>query len=255
MRKTALLLALTVASLALGGCQALFGSPSFASRAPAAESASFDMSDYFTARLEAGKTHLARGRPAAAVTAFRQASYDPAHAGRAFNGMGVAYAQMGRQDLAQRYFTMAVATDPLDERFARNLARLENDARADSSRLALAEAGNSPDQASISPAGDSQRSAEGSGLRRVSSREVEISGAAAVRSDKVISTVRLEPAEPRRPAAIARSDRASTYPVRIALPRAKVRRDAGYPVRIALADVEVTRRPDYPIRIELPDSQ
>jgi Tfp pilus assembly protein PilF len=117
VKKTASLLALGTASLALGGCQALFGSQSFASRAPVAESALFDMSDYFTARLEAGRTHLARGRPAAAVTAFRQASYDPAHAGRAFNGMGVAYAQMGRQDLAQRYFTMAVAADPQDQRF------------------------------------------------------------------------------------------------------------------------------------------
>lgn len=255
MRTTASLLALAAASLALGGCQAMFGSSSFASRAPAAESASLDMSDYFTARLEAGRTHLARGRPAAAVTAFRQASYDPAHAGPAFNGMGVAYAQMGRQDLARRYFTMAVATDPQDERFARNLARLENDARADSSRPAFAEAGNSPDQASIAPGGGSERSAEDSGLRRVSSREVEILGATALRSDKVITTVRPQSDEPRGSHAIARSDRATTYPVRIALPQAEVRRQTDYPVRIALADVEVTRRPKYPIRIELPDPQ
>jgi hypothetical protein len=92
-------------------------------------------------------------------------------------------------------------------------------------------------------------------MRRVSSREVEISGAAALRSDKVISTVRPQPAEPRSSTAIARSDRATTYPVRIALPQAEVRRQPDYPVRIALADVEVTPRPDYPIRIELPVSR
>jgi hypothetical protein len=255
VRKTASLLGLAVAFLALGGCQSLFSSPSFASRAPAAESTSIDMSDYFTARLEAGRTHLAHGRPAAAVIAFRQASYDPAHAGPAFNGMGVAYAQMGRQDLARRYFTMAVAIDPLDERFARNLARLENDAVSDSIRSAFAEAGNAPPEVSPQQSSDTVRSAQDSGMRRVSSREVEIFGAAALRSDKIITTVRPQPAEQRSSSAIARSDRAATYPIRIALPRAEVRPTADYPVRIALADVEVTQRSDYPIRIELPNSR
>jgi Flp pilus assembly protein TadD len=120
MRKTSTVLTLGACFLALTGCQALFGTSSFASQAPSVDVASLDMSDYFTARLEAGRIHLAQGRPAAAVTAFRQASYNAAHAGPAYNGMGVAYAQLGRQDLARRYFEMAVAADPVDERFARD---------------------------------------------------------------------------------------------------------------------------------------
>jgi tetratricopeptide (TPR) repeat protein len=75
--------------------------------------------------LEAGRNHLLRQRPAQAVNAFRQASRDPALAGEAFNGMGVAYAKMGRPDLARRYFDLAVAADPHDARYQRNLARLE----------------------------------------------------------------------------------------------------------------------------------
>ena len=123
MKTTSALLVL--ASSLLGGCQALFGSASFAERPPPAASASIDMSDYFATRLEAGRIHLERGRPTQAVTAFRQASYDPEFAARAYNGMGVAYAQLGRQDLARRYLAMAVSADSQDERFARNLARLD----------------------------------------------------------------------------------------------------------------------------------
>ena len=149
MRKTSTVLALGACSLALTGCQALFGSSSMASsRAPEVDLASVDMSDYFTARLEAGRIHLAQGRPAAAVTAFRQASYDAAHAGPAYNGMGVAYAQMGREDLALRYFEMAVVADPVDERFARNLARLEDKALSHSGSTEMADSSQLPSQES-----------------------------------------------------------------------------------------------------------
>ena len=148
MRKMSSMLALAVSSLALGGCQSLFGNASFAERAPAVEPSSLAMSDYFAARLEAGREHLAAKRPTQAVTAFRQASYDPAFAGRAYNGMGVAYAQLGRQDLALRYFTMAVAADPSEERFGRNLARLQGAGATDpADRTELASAAPSPSQA------------------------------------------------------------------------------------------------------------
>jgi tetratricopeptide (TPR) repeat protein len=42
----------------------------------------------------------------------------------AVNGLGVAYARLGRFDLAQRYFQQAMASDPTNTKYADNLAKL-----------------------------------------------------------------------------------------------------------------------------------
>lgn len=252
MRKTSTVLALGACSLALTGCQAVFGTSSFASQAPSVDAASLDMSDYFTARLEAGRIHLAQGRPAAAVTAFRQASYNAAHAGPAYNGMGVAYAQMGRHDLARRYFEMAVAADSGDQRFARNLARLDDKTLSDSGQPQLADSSQPPSQVSALSGSIEQAPAQHvassrPGLVRVSSREMQI----------VSPTGAQQPAQaarPERPVIVAQSSAGRAYPIRIELPEAASTRRPDYPVRIALSDVKVVQRPSYPIRIELPDA-
>lgn len=75
--------------------------------------------------LAAGKRALADGQYGAAVAALRLARLDPACSAEATNGLGVAYAQLGRDDLAERYFREAVAMDPQDRRFTANLARFE----------------------------------------------------------------------------------------------------------------------------------
>ena len=72
-----------------------------------------------------GKRALADGQYGAAVAALRLARLDPGCAAEATNGLGVAYAQLGRDDLAERYFREAVAMDPQDRRFTANLARFE----------------------------------------------------------------------------------------------------------------------------------
>lgn len=255
MRKSSSALALAISSLALSGCQALFGTPSFAGRTPSAESASLDMSDYFTARLESGRVHMAQGRPGAALTAFRQASYDPAHAGRAYNGMAVAYTQLGRPDLARRYFTMAVAADPQDERFARNLARLEQGPVSGVDGTGLA----SVTQATLQtaqPDGSAVESGanKSSALRRVSPREIQILSSSAPRADKTIVSAAPASGRAEREVALRASLPAQRYPVRIELPQAAPSDTAEYPVRIALADVRVTQPASYPIRIELPEA-
>lgn len=84
-----------------------------------------DMSDYFAQRLDAGRAHLANGYPTKAIEAFRQASYNPAFAPDAYNGMAVAYASLGRQDVARDMFVRAIDLDPTDMRFRRNLAKVE----------------------------------------------------------------------------------------------------------------------------------
>jgi len=42
----------------------------------------------------------------------------------AANGMGVAYAQVGRYDLAQRFFEQAMSIDPGNVHYAENMSRL-----------------------------------------------------------------------------------------------------------------------------------
>ncbi|AOL93197.1 Tetratricopeptide repeat-containing protein [Porphyrobacter sp. LM 6] len=112
-------IALATLSLVTAGCGAFDFTPSTRS------AQQVDMSDYFAQRLEAGRLHLAGGRPTKAIEAFRQASYNPAFAPEAFNGMAVAYAAMGRQDVARDMFTRAIDLDPTDMRFRRNLAKVD----------------------------------------------------------------------------------------------------------------------------------
>lgn len=76
--------------------------------------------------LEEGRAQLRAGRVSAAVASFRIARLDPATAAEAHNGLGVAYAKIGRPDLADRYFRAAIAIDPSDTRFAANLLRMQH---------------------------------------------------------------------------------------------------------------------------------
>lgn len=77
--------------------------------------------------LEEGRAYLRSGQLAAAVASFRIARTDPETAAEASNGLGVAYAKIGRMDLADRYFRTAMALKPSEDRFAANLLRLQRD--------------------------------------------------------------------------------------------------------------------------------
>lgn len=76
--------------------------------------------------LEDGREALSHGRLPAAIVAFRVALASPATRAYASNGLAVAYARMGHEDLAERYFRAAIATDPSDMRFVANLLRLQH---------------------------------------------------------------------------------------------------------------------------------
>jgi tetratricopeptide (TPR) repeat protein len=96
-KPTLSLLLLAVAAVPLGGCSLFGKSNNFAQKAEARQ---LKAGDFAQARLTAGL------------------------AGQAHNGMGVAYAELGRADLAERYFLLAIASAPEDRRFAANLSRL-----------------------------------------------------------------------------------------------------------------------------------
>ena len=243
MSKATIAIVLATSSVMLGGCQQV--SSMFAARPAHAENASLDMSSYFAERLETGRRELMQHRPSQAVTAFRQASYDPASAADAYNGMAIAYAEMGRDDLARRYFMAALQANPGDERFVRNLARLD-DGRATSAPAQAFAASTAPAPelppaaAATAPAPTSPASAA---LVRVSNREVSLAQPTA---------------QTRRPAEVRiTTNTTASLSSRVTVERRPSTRGQApaYPVRVVLADVPTRPQAEYPVRIPLPRSK
>ena len=68
---------------------------------------------------------LRDGNLSAAVASYRIALLDPATRADASNGLGVAYAKLGRDDLAARYFLGAIDAEPDNPKYVANLLRLQ----------------------------------------------------------------------------------------------------------------------------------
>lgn len=123
--KTTSTIAMTIAvGVSLSGCQALFG-PRTAHVDSASQSAMAQAQ--LNPALDQGRQLLKAGRIAQAIELLRVAQRDPSSMAEASNGLGVAYAKLGRHDLADRYFKMALALEPADTRFAANMIRLQRD--------------------------------------------------------------------------------------------------------------------------------
>jgi hypothetical protein len=74
-----------------------------------------------TALIAAGRAFLAEQNYGLAITRFRDALAFEAGSAAANNGLGIAYASIGRDDLARRYFERAIAFDPQTPAYRRNL--------------------------------------------------------------------------------------------------------------------------------------
>ncbi|MEP5938627.1 MAG: hypothetical protein ABJ239_09895 [Erythrobacter sp.] len=139
MNKAIKIATVVSAAIALSGCQSFinklgFGPKDQPTRAEAGQSV------FGSDELEKGRTALKAGHPANAITQFRMAAMNEATAPDAFNGLGVAYAKLGRADLAERYFKMAVTLDANNPRYTANLTRFYNSALGTSSQaLAMRE--------------------------------------------------------------------------------------------------------------------
>ena len=247
MNKLSMTIVLVTGSTLLGGCQQV--SSMFAARPASVGDPALAVSSYFDERIATGKRELQEHRPAQAVVSFRQASYNTATAPEAYNGMAIAYAQMGRQDLARRFFTAAMAADPSDTRFARNLARLDGDMPSSAPERALAQAelpavAEVPVPAAASqpaPTAATPSAIQSPGLLRASSREVTIStgqGAGLGRNEVRVAT------QPPRVAGLSGRVHVEGRP-----------QTQAYPVRLALSDVPRGPAPRYPVRIELPQAK
>jgi len=166
-------LSILAAAFVLQGCASLFGIHRFAavSRDKTAEAP--QVADANTQR---GRQLLDEVRIADAIDAFRAALAGNERVAPAINGLGVAYAMLGRDDLARRYFSEAASLDPSDSRFAANLQRL--DQKQLSAPAALADAGNAAataDADRASPAAAAPNAGNETGrLRRVSAFEVRV---------------------------------------------------------------------------------
>jgi tetratricopeptide (TPR) repeat protein len=253
---------LLLATPLLGGCNSMFGK-SIAVRASGQMPAADAMADYGAAQLAAGRQALDDGQLSAAVAAFRNAKQVPDQAADACNGLAIAYSQLGRPDLAERYFRTAVAMAPGERKYQANLQRFyrlnpidlpQTASAAEIAVPSLPPAAKAPMGVQIVSAGGSRSvltvSRPESRLVRISPSEVSIgSGQPA-----------LAAAQPRARAAAIVSTRPAqanaSYPVRVDLAPREV--FVGRAVRTAPAPGSVklaSQQQHYPVRVELKASR
>lgn len=123
MRNTLILRASAIALLvSLGGCQFL-GKLNIA-RSGSQEEEQAKAQRAMPSSLAEGREHLRANRNGRAIDAFNLALVRGEDPAAAFNGLGVVYARVGRNDLAYRFFKKANASDPDNPVYASNLIRL-----------------------------------------------------------------------------------------------------------------------------------
>jgi hypothetical protein len=123
MLRSAQAIAILSGSLFMAGCQtsgARFARLNEAIKVPEAVPAL----QRAEGQLAAGRDALGQRNYAAAITAFRAASVEQSVQPAAQNGLGVAFAGIGREDLAELHFRKAISLDPANARYEENLARL-----------------------------------------------------------------------------------------------------------------------------------
>ena len=114
-----------ISVLALGGCQ-FFGNMHVAHNAQIGQPAEASASALPAAAIQEGREHLRGNRTGLAIEAFNRALASGEDPALAYNGLGVAYARLGRPELAYRFFKKAAMSDPANPMFAHNLAALVN---------------------------------------------------------------------------------------------------------------------------------
>ena len=194
----------------LAACSSMFGSRTLArhsavtSEAPApqanalAEAAPAPVAAAAVPATDEGRAHLAGGRYGLAIDSFRTALANGEPKAPALNGFGIAYANIGRFDLAQRFFLEAIEADPGDDRYAANLGRLmrsptmafRHDGDVGAAVLRTALAANTV--ANPAPAPEAAAPQRGR-LARVSSHEVHIATAAPMAAPQRASGARGAP--------------------------------------------------------------
>ena len=176
---------LIACSLPLGACNSLFGLH-FARHAPKPEIRMVTTlpgeAQIAAAPLtEAGRRQLDDGQIGLAAESFQKALGAGEAIAPAANGLGVAFARLGRYELALAYFQQAAAAAPTDARYAENIARLTRSPTMQMRRDADLAAMTLKGEAASGPSGAAVAAAEpvaAGRLQRVSRGEVRIVSAA-----------------------------------------------------------------------------
>lgn len=170
--------------------------------------------DYAAKQMALGRQMLDDGQFGQAVIAFRNVQHVPEYSAPAHNGLGVAYAQIGRPDLAERYFRMAVLDIPTDARYQANLSRVYASmqrlaAKVERDRQLASAPTVSPNRTVTRMAGQSVVRIElpATRMMKVSSSEVHIASNAPVDARRRSARTALADASKRT--------RGSAYPIRI----------------------------------------
>ena len=234
--------------ISLGGCQSVLRTVGLA-KDNAPQTASLEgeyaeaQSRYFADRLDAGREDLKNGNFAAAMEQFRHASLGQATRAEALNGLGVAYAGIGRLDLARRYFYQAASLEPEDARFAANIARLHRELDRVDQQVELARQDREAEQASRTM------------VAQIASQDLARTAVAvqaqgelpAVTSAPAPAPVRVaeRPAQPRTRVLAGGA-------IRVEAPPARINRLSSREVAIVTApQPETPTQQDYPVRVAL----
>lgn len=219
-------------ALALGACSSVTNHARFTPRVIGVEQQAEGLS-----QTNQGRVHLYANRTGLAIEAFRNALANGEAPAPAYNGLGVAYARLGRPDLAESYFSRAVASDPANLHFAENFAKLMRSpaylamasVRTASPNSALADSAlaNSQSAGSVQSA-NAATTAKPAPMERISRGEVRIVTNAASAANRAPAARLATTATPPRQSAIARVSRGevritaaaaapapSPYPVRV----------------------------------------
>ncbi len=109
-----------VAAVQLGGCKSFVSALNLGGPL---ERSDLTQPIFGAADLERGKSDLRAGRTGKAIRALQLATLNKDTASEAFNALGIAYARLGRADLAERYFYAAISAGPAAPHISANLAR------------------------------------------------------------------------------------------------------------------------------------
>lgn len=246
--KPATTLVLAALATSLGGCQSLINAFDFSHNSSASQYQIGQVD------LDEGREHLRAGRVGNALAPLHRAALNPQTSGDALNALGVAYAKLGRADLAERYFMAAVRSDRDNARYAANLDRFYRSDLARDTRLLHAQRERARDSYSEFAAAMPERPFEPEEEARLvrsggethsitisrapASSRISLGSTAPVKAEQAPARVRvsggtIRPSASARPAEVSISTSGTdSYPARVRIGNAAPQ--PGYPVRVRL---------------------
>lgn len=109
--------------VALGGCK-FIGSLHLSGNSHRIEAAGELAQSSYGPNTQQGRDYLRYNLNGLAIDSFNRAMASGEDPAAAYNGLGVAYARLGRTDLAYRFFRKATMSDPANPTYAHNLTSL-----------------------------------------------------------------------------------------------------------------------------------